>query len=310
MLNRILRTFLLHYPSGFAALQAFVDRFGTGTDVAEVIAPAETNGLRFVQLCEQRRPQDPIAMARTIDELQDEIRAFTARSTDTELTKAARVLSTALRDVFASSLKKFEADALGAMGVVMATFVGIRIALADIRDAWQPAAEAAIRQLDELLGHHAPLMEPICSIEARLNPNYGHAALFDDEEQDRTTNNIIKGVRAFVAFQPSSVARIERADVRRQSSDEFDDLLSYTHTRAEADVGQENLDVKVSGHLRQYDLDCLTLEGMTRDWVGYWVEKSAVWPELAGYALSILTRPVDSVMTARHFPLTAEMSRL
>jgi hypothetical protein len=42
----------------------------------------------------------------------------------------------------------------------------------------------------------------------------------------------------------------------------------------------------------------------------YWLGKQATWPELAGYAVSILARPVASTSTERHFSRTVQIEGL
>jgi hypothetical protein len=310
IVNQVLRAFLMGAPDGFAMVRVFGERLCDGRDdFTQLCAPPVPARMRFAELCDIPAA-DPIETVMTIGELQREIGKFIDRGGPPEMIDAAVALNVILGEVFARALEILEIDKLGTMGSVKAILIGIGSNLDQITGYWIPAAERASGELAVLLQDHAQDLEPLISIAARLNPDYPQVALFDEDARRETTAHIIEGAAKLAARQPASADKISGVSVMPVSGSRCGKLLSYMRTRPEGDTSEENLQSRLNAHLSQYDTDAHFLAGNTEDWVGYWIKKRAVWPELAAYALSILTRPVSSVTTARHFPITPELSVL
>jgi hypothetical protein len=309
IVNAAVRVFSLAASEQFPPMRDFAERLGDSLDFTQLCRVPDANRRSVIGLCEHHA-ETLLEMVQSIADLQNAIISFTETTSDPELAATGQEVSTILES-FAVVLQLFEADEPGTISEVTATLRALRATLSQFEGNWENAVAQASAELEGLLKTHGASMEPLCSIATCLNPNYSLGVLFKTARQDQLRADILRQAAEFAARQPPSPARIARGSSPASPSGHAR-FVSFARVASQPSAHEGSIESRVKKQFDQYLADCAKRGGDDPevDVIAYWVTQRNAWPELGGYALSILTRHVASVGTARHFPLTPRLTRL
>jgi hypothetical protein len=217
-------------------------------------------------------------------------------------------------DLFQETLHVFEADDLGTISYVHWDLKALANDLDQkVTGIWQDAAKGAAAKIRDLLVKHVKAMQPDCQIAARLNPYLIHTKVFETLEEVQGVDEVIRSRLASEAgtADPPSAADSQSSQTRRAPG-----LFS---SRSEARFGSSPAPGAPSPPSDQFE--AYLMQGQISPQRGgdisepgrliaYWLDKRQEWPDLARFALDILSRPASSAATERHFSLTGRIATL
>jgi hypothetical protein len=139
----------------------------------------------------------------------------------------------------------------------------------------------------------------LCSIAARLNPNYELEEAFDADALSAINNQLIEAAKAEA---PVTTPPNEDRTVR---------LFAFMKRATDS---QQTLESRLREQLDRY-----AREGRERrrlspgaeiDVMQYGIAKRQCWPELVAYALHVMTTPISSSATERLFSIAVEIEEI
>jgi hypothetical protein len=256
-----------------------------------------------------------IEMCYSIVNLKNFILAFReTKETEDAIATAEELIP--ILGIFEAILKRFESNEPGLIGEVQRSIAYLRVSLGGIsrkegqwaNGRWENAANAALKKLDFLIKKHHDHMYPLCLVAARLNPWLDHETTLSEEEIRTADAHILASVpnpRAAHFLEEESDAQIAPDSPAAFSIPSYASFGTPGRSRGTSapQLGSEQF--------REYDAVATFDRNQGRKQEGtlldYWLAKKTQWPELAEFALQIVTRPVTSIATERHFSDTGRI---
>jgi hypothetical protein len=208
-----------------------------------------------------------------------------------------------LLSTYTATIKRFESDAQGTIGEVLARWFILRRAMMKMGEQpdWLQAATAGVAKMDLLLDVHKEHMYEICQLACILHPDM-------DERQCMTVDQISAAsnqIREFLSRKPFMA---DPAVLKEGAQVKFLDQATRRATQDHAVTGR----VRIAPSLQFEAYMSEKKKGFDKftEPIKYWRERRDIWPELAEYALSILLRPCTSANTERHFSLCGRIASL
>jgi hypothetical protein len=190
-----------------------------------------------------------------------------------------------------------------------------RAHLAEINDSWQEPGQAALNELNRVLTKHECALEPLCSIAARLNPTQDPGVLFAREELVTVEGDVMNGLAAFARSSPPRPAPAPPIPVVGRQKLDFASFVGFAKIRRSGNQQPVSSGDPLRDQWSQYNQDAASIRRDATpsdhfDALDYWLGQQDRWPELTGYAVSILARPIASTATERHFSRTVQIEGL
>jgi hypothetical protein len=311
LLNLVLKAFLKAGVVNLKPLKHLINALGHSTVFTAICRAAKKKRTKLAQPTKIRWASHA-EMVQSIIDLRDELADFIGRSRAEPLVTTAIDLQPILA-FFLTALKVFEGNEYGKLAEIRGTLIRFRADLAHVDDTWHGPAQAALAKLGGLLKKHDRALEPLCSIAARLNPSDDPLMLFETSQLSKVDENVMDGLTAFVKSSPVLPAPTFPSPLEARPKLTHADLVSFAKVRRPGNQPPPGSHDRLRGQWRQYNREAASLRmnpSIHLDALDYWLGKQDAWPELAGYAVSILARPVASTATERHFSQTVHIEGL